>query len=67
MPSDTFFEGWKSHATLERQAGQKFKSVLERIQKLLKHYEVINVPFSTRIWFAPLAVCKNRPTFADKS
>jgi ubiquinone/menaquinone biosynthesis C-methylase UbiE len=67
MPSDTFFEGWKSHATLERQAGQKFKLVLERIQKLLKHYEVINVPFSTRIWFAPLAVCKNRPTFADKS
>jgi ubiquinone/menaquinone biosynthesis C-methylase UbiE len=56
MPSDIFFEGWKSHATLERQAGPKFTSVLERIQSLLKHYEVINVPYSTRIWFAPLAV-----------
>jgi ubiquinone/menaquinone biosynthesis C-methylase UbiE len=56
MPSNTFFEGWKSHATLERQAGQKFASVLERIQKLLTSYEVIYVPYSTRIWFAPLAV-----------
>jgi ubiquinone/menaquinone biosynthesis C-methylase UbiE len=58
MPSNIFFEGWKSHATLERQAGQKFASVLERIQKLLMHYEVIDVPYSTKIWFAPLAVKK---------
>jgi ubiquinone/menaquinone biosynthesis C-methylase UbiE len=58
MPSNVFFEGWKSHATLERQAGQKFASVLERIQKLLTCYEVIDVPYSTRIWFAPLAVEK---------
>ena len=58
MASNIFFEGWKSHATLERQAGQKFASVLERIQKLLMHYEVIDVPYSTRIWFAPLVVQK---------
>jgi len=58
MPSNIFFEGWKSHATLERQAGQKFPSVLGRIQELLMHYKVIDVPYSTRIWFAPLAVNK---------
>ena len=58
MSSNIFFEGWKSHATLERQAGKKFASVLERIQELLKRYEVISVPYSTRIWFAPLAVKK---------
>jgi ubiquinone/menaquinone biosynthesis C-methylase UbiE len=58
MASNIFFAGWKSHATLERQAGQKFASVLERIQKLLMHYEVIDVPYSTRIWFAPLVVQK---------
>jgi len=58
MPSNIFFEGWKSHATLERQAGQKFASVLERIQKLLTPYEVIDVPYSTKIWFAPLAVVR---------
>jgi ubiquinone/menaquinone biosynthesis C-methylase UbiE len=54
MSSNVFFEGWKSHATLERQAGKNFASVLERIQQLLTRYEVINVPFSTRIWFAHL-------------
>jgi ubiquinone/menaquinone biosynthesis C-methylase UbiE len=58
MPSNLFFEGWKSHATLERQAGTKFASVLERIQKLLARYEVIDIPYSTRIWFAPLVVKK---------
>jgi ubiquinone/menaquinone biosynthesis C-methylase UbiE len=57
-PSKIFFEGWKSHATLERQAGQKFASVLDRIQKLLVHYDVIDVPYSTRIWFAPLGIEK---------
>jgi len=51
-PSSAFFEGWKSHATLERQAGPKFPSVLERIQELLKPHEMIEVPFTTRIWFA---------------
>jgi len=58
IPSNIFFDGWKSHATLARQAGQKFASVLERIQKLLTPYEVIDVPYSTKIWFAPLAVAK---------
>jgi ubiquinone/menaquinone biosynthesis C-methylase UbiE len=53
MPSNIFFEGWKSHATLERQAGAKFTEVLERIQKLLTPYEVVDVPYATRIWFAP--------------
>jgi hypothetical protein len=58
MSSNMFFDGWKSHATLERQAGEKFASVLERIQELLARHEVINVPYSTRIWFAPLTVEK---------
>jgi ubiquinone/menaquinone biosynthesis C-methylase UbiE len=56
MPSNIFWEGWKSHATLERQAGPKFAAVLERIRELLAPYEVIDVPYSTRIWFARLAV-----------
>lgn len=58
MSSGTFFEGWKSHATLERQAGQQFASVLERIHKLLAQYDIIDVPYSTRIWFARLVVNK---------
>jgi ubiquinone/menaquinone biosynthesis C-methylase UbiE len=62
MPSKKFFEGWKSHATLERQAGQQFASVLDRIQELLTHYEVVDVPYSTRIWFAPLALGPYRDT-----
>jgi ubiquinone/menaquinone biosynthesis C-methylase UbiE len=59
MSSEMFFEGWKSHATLERQAGQQFPSVLERIQKLLARYDTIDVPYSTRIWFARLVAKKN--------
>jgi ubiquinone/menaquinone biosynthesis C-methylase UbiE len=55
IPSNIFFEGWKSHATLERQAGPKFASVLKRIQELLKPYKVVDVPYTTRIWFARLA------------
>jgi ubiquinone/menaquinone biosynthesis C-methylase UbiE len=58
IPSQTFFEGWKSHATLERQAGKKFASVLERIQDILKPHAVIHAPFSTRIWFAQLTAKK---------
>ncbi len=58
VPSNLFLDGWKSHATLERQAGQQFAAVLGRIQELLMHYEVIAVPYSTRIWFAPLAIEK---------
>ena len=45
---------WKSHATLERQAGKKFSQVINQIEKYLKslntHY--INIPYTTRIWAA---------------
>jgi len=47
---------WRSHATLQRQAGSKFKNVLSDIEQFL--YELgeptIKVPYKTNIWLAQL-------------
>ncbi|MEE9426092.1 MAG: class I SAM-dependent methyltransferase [Methylococcales bacterium] len=43
---------WRSHATLKRQAGQRFGAVIEQIQQRLNGLESITVPYHTRIWYA---------------
>lgn len=46
---------WKSHATLKRQAGSDslFDSIIQQIANCLdKLPEVIDVPYTTRIYFA---------------
>lgn len=49
-------EAWRSHATLERQAGDTFSSIIERIQSYLEGLNVdsIEIPYSTNIWVAQL-------------
>lgn len=49
-------EAWRSHATLERQAGQKFKSVIDAIEDYLSGLRtpLIQVPYVTNIWMAQL-------------
>lgn len=52
-------EAWRSHATLERQAGEKFNRIIEEIKDLL-HQECsgdLAIPYTTRIWAAKV---KNR-------
>lgn len=47
-------EAWRSHATLQRQAGDRFALVLSDIEKVLddtKRQDLI-VPYTTRIWLA---------------
>ena len=49
-------EAWRSHATLERQAGVKFKNVIEDISAYLNSLskEQISIPYTTNIWMAQL-------------
>lgn len=47
-------DAWRSHATLERQAGASFHPVVDGIQTLLdtNGQDPITVPYTTRIWVA---------------
>ena len=49
-------KAWRSHATLERQAGSDFGSVVTAIETYLKslNREVIQIPYLTNIWVAQL-------------
>jgi ubiquinone/menaquinone biosynthesis C-methylase UbiE len=49
-------EAWRSHATLERQAGAKFHEVISAIDDYLKSLDTpsIQIPYSTNIWVAQL-------------
>ncbi len=49
-------EAWRSHATLERQAGPAFDAVVEAIADYLDSLKVatIEIPYSTHIWVAQL-------------
>jgi ubiquinone/menaquinone biosynthesis C-methylase UbiE len=47
-------EAWRSHATLQRQAGGRFLSVVESIRAVLEAHgtDPIEVPYTTRVWLA---------------
>lgn len=51
-------EAWKSHATLQRQAGEKFTKIILKIEETLinefniKEDKYIEVPYETKIWMA---------------
>lgn len=49
-------EAWRSHATLERQAGAAFGSVVVAIEEYLNSLKTstIQIPYSTNIWVAQL-------------
>jgi ubiquinone/menaquinone biosynthesis C-methylase UbiE len=49
-------EAWRSHATLQRQAGSAFDAVVEAIASVLAEQDKdeIEVPYTTRIWAARL-------------
>lgn len=56
QPINECIEAWRSHATLERQAGSAFNEVISAIEKYIKNLntETILVPYSTNIWMAQL-------------
>lgn len=50
-PAD-FIAGFRAHATLQRQAGDRFAEVLAAIAQAVAGGESIGVPFTTRLWYA---------------
>jgi len=50
-------EAWRSHATLERQAGASFHNVIAEIDSYLRTLgtSTIQIPYSTNIWIAQLS------------
>lgn len=51
---DECVEAWRSHATLQRQAGDKFNSIISEINEYLTSLNVssIEIPYKTNIWIA---------------
>jgi ubiquinone/menaquinone biosynthesis C-methylase UbiE len=49
-------EAWRSHATLERQAGESFHKIVGEIEEYLNSLacDRIEIPYSTNIWVARL-------------
>lgn len=47
-------DAWRSHGTLARQAGARFDEVIAAIDGVLGEAAVIGVPYTTRLWLAPL-------------
>ena len=56
MTVEDIVEAWRSHGTLHRQAGDKFKDIINSIEGYLISIEndLIEVPYTTRIWYAQL-------------
>lgn len=51
---DECIEAWRSHATLSRQAGDKFDAIIKAISDMLKDTGLndISIPYTTRAWIA---------------
>lgn len=47
-------QAWRSHGTLQRQAGSKFVTIIDDIARYLDglHRPSIDVPYTTRVWAA---------------
>jgi ubiquinone/menaquinone biosynthesis C-methylase UbiE len=55
--SDTdWVEAWRSHATLQRQAGDRLEKIVLDIEALLRSRKLteLKIPYTTRIWIARL-------------
>jgi ubiquinone/menaquinone biosynthesis C-methylase UbiE len=47
-----FMTAWKSHATLQRQAGARFDEIIRKLERIVAEHEKVVVPYTTRIWVA---------------
>jgi ubiquinone/menaquinone biosynthesis C-methylase UbiE len=54
---DEVITAWRSHASLQRQAGANFEKIISEITNFLKQskLEVIKTPYTTRIWIAKVS------------
>lgn len=54
LPAADFMDAWRSHGTLQRQAGDRFGAVLRDMERVVAAYPTPQVPYTTRIWLAQL-------------
>ncbi|MBS5843479.1 MAG: class I SAM-dependent methyltransferase [Clostridiales bacterium] len=50
-----FADGWKSHATLQRQSQKKFDNILKNINDVIDFHSIdgkVIVPYTTHVWMA---------------
>lgn len=54
VSKEDIVEAWRSHGTLERQAGDKFEMIIKDIEIYINSLGEggINIPYTTRIWMA---------------
>lgn len=52
LPAAQWIGAWRSHATLQSQAGDRFEAVLVDLSDLLAGCETLQVPYYTRVWWA---------------
>ena len=54
LAADEVITAWRSHASLQRQAGEKFEKIISEITKFLRQskHKTIRTPYTTRIWAA---------------
>ena len=57
LAADEVITAWRSHASLQRQAGDNFEKIISEITNFLKQskLEVIKTPYTTRIWIAKVS------------
>ena len=55
LPAEDYIDAWRSHATLQRQAGDAFAEVVASIERALEGMDMVSVPYTTRVWCAQLA------------
>lgn len=54
VPRADYMGAWRSHATLQRQAGERFAEAIEAIDRVVPEGATLRVPYTTRGWCAPL-------------
>ncbi|HEY6433201.1 MAG TPA: methyltransferase domain-containing protein [Acetobacteraceae bacterium] len=47
-----YVQAWRSHGTLQRQAGVRFAAVIAQIERALESMDNLSIPYFTRIWHA---------------
>jgi ubiquinone/menaquinone biosynthesis C-methylase UbiE len=57
QPTQAWLAAWSSHATLARQAGERFPAIVAAIEALVMQRckEVVLVPYTTRLWIGKRA------------
>jgi SAM-dependent methyltransferase len=54
LPKHEWIDAWRSHATLQRQAGSQFQSVVDGIAAIVDGIagDTVEIPYVTRVWVA---------------